>query len=481
MSSSLRALFVFSAIFASVCIADDVVVGTSDNFDSLVKNNKFVLAEFYAPWCGHCKNLEPEYSKAAATLKSAGSDVKLVKVDVTEEKELGEKHDVQGFPTLKWFREGKSSDYSGGRDHDAIVSWVKKKSGPPARQLANAAAVDAFAKEGDAVLLGLFKEGDADLKEFEKAAAALDDVQAGYTADADLAAKYAPAKAVMLQNFDDKLVKFEGKMEAAEIQKFAQGNSMPLVISFSTKTQGKIFGESAPKKHLLALYAEGYADKANIERELAAVAKEHRGSVLVITVEKTSDNDGVFNFFGVSDVTKPKIVSIDQSTGSMKKYFYDGELEHRAMKAWMADVLASKVSPNLKSEEEPATNPGPVKVVVGKTFKKEVTDSGKDVLIQFFAPWCGHCKALEPEFKQVGDEFKGVSSVVIAKIDATANEVDVPGVDVQGFPSLYFFKSGAADKPIKYKGGRTHKELSQFVRDNVGTPIPTGHGDKKEL
>jgi len=464
------------AVFAGICIADEVIVGSTNNFDGLIKDNKFVLAEFYAPWCGHCKNLEPEYSKAAASLK--GSEAKLVKVDATAEgRELAEKYNVQGFPTLKWFREGQVSDYSGGRDHDSIVAWVKKKTGPPARVLSDAAAVDAFSKEGDAVLLGLFEQGDAGLQEFEKAAGALDAIQAGHTSDADLIAKYAPAKVVMLQNFDDKLVKFDGKIEAAEIQKFGSSNALPLVVPFSTSTQSKIFGESAPKKHLLALHAEGFPDKANLDRELGAVAKEYRGDILAITVEKTNDNDGVFNFFGVSDVTKPKIVAIDQSSGAMKKFFYTGEQEHRAMKAWMGDVLAGKATADLKSEEEPKENSESVKVVVGKTFKSMVQDSGKDVMVEFYAPWCGHCKALDPEYKKLGEEFKAVSSVVIAKIDATQNEVDVPGVDVQGFPSLYFFKSGG-DKPLKYTGGRTQGDISKFIRDNAGTPI-TSHTEKE--
>ena len=91
-----------------------------------------------APWCGHCKALEPEYESAAKALAARdNNEVRLGKVDATIEGDLAQKFDVGGYPTLKFFKNHQTVglEYGGGRTKDDIITWLDKKSGPPAVEL----------------------------------------------------------------------------------------------------------------------------------------------------------------------------------------------------------------------------------------------------------------------------------------------------------------------------------------------------------
>ena len=130
---SLAAVLCASAASAADYFAEpaaEVVVLDTEAFESdVLKSEDLWLVEFYAPWCGHCQKLAPEWRDAAKRLKGE-KGVKLGAMDCTgDDKETCDTYKVKGFPTIKVFGKDKEKpeDYKGGRDADAIEAFVKKE------------------------------------------------------------------------------------------------------------------------------------------------------------------------------------------------------------------------------------------------------------------------------------------------------------------------------------------------------------------
>ena len=106
-------------------------------------------------------------------------------------------------------------------------------------------------------------------------------------------------------------------------------------------------------------------------------------------------------------------------------------------------------------------------------------DVNKHVLIEFYAPWCGHCKALESKYKKLAKQFKDEDSVVIAKFDATAND-SPPGFDFTGFPTIFFVRAGSNEISV-YQGQREVKDMSKFMRKEANISKKLKKKSKEEL
>jgi protein disulfide-isomerase A1 len=169
---------------------------------------------------------------------------------------------------------------------------------------------------------------------------------------------------------------------------------------------------------------------------------------------------------GLSGKVVPAVAIEKMQEGLHFAFDETAEITTEAVKEWVNKFLTGELQPTIKSEEIPATNDGPVKVVVAKSFNDIVLDNTKDVLFEFYAPWCGHCKSLAPIYEKLGEAFSSIPSVVIAKIDATANDVD-PKYGVRGFPTIKFFPADKKNTPVDYNGERTLDDLKSFVEDNA--------------
>eukprot|EP00049_Salpingoeca_infusionum_P017095 m.351735 g.351735 ORF g.351735 m.351735 type:complete len:463 (-) comp16334_c0_seq1:106-1494(-) len=441
---------------------DDVVTLGADNFDQVLADNEFVLVEFFAPWCGHCKKLAPEYAKAATALKADG--VVLGAVDATIDKDLASKFEVRGYPTLKLFKSGVATEYKGGRTADTIVSYIRKATGPPAKTLNSAEEVTAFAEDNKVVAVGYFAalEGD-EYDAFIKVAKADEKVAFAETTDsaaAEAAGVTAPA-VVIYKKFDEPIVKFDG--EFADLKDFIVANSVPSVIPFTMEVAGEIFQNPLGKVAML------FTDSDNAEYD--AIAKANKGKFVFSTSDSAQSR--LTSYIGVTKADFP-VFYIITTGGQMKKFPLEGEPTAEAIQAHLDGFLSGELKPTYKSEPVPKDNDGPVTVIVGKNFDDIVLDTKKDVLLEVYAPWCGHCKKLEPIYNELGEFYADNENIVIAKMDGTANEVE--GVEVRGFPTLKFYPAGSTDRSgSEYKGGRELEDFKKFLSENAKSA--SGHDE----
>ncbi|KAL1915922.1 uncharacterized protein VTP21DRAFT_6310 [Calcarisporiella thermophila] len=251
LKSAILALTPFTLLGLVLCQSNVVDLNPS-NFDKVIDGSKHALVEFYAPWCGHCKNLAPTYEELADAFSYAKDRVIIAKVNADEHRDLGQKFDVSGFPTLKWFPKStnKPEDYNKGRDLDSLAAFVKEKSG---------------------------------------------------------------------------------------------------------------------------------------------------------------------------------------------------------------------VAPRIKKQ------PSAVTVLSTSDFDEVALDKNKGVLVEFYAPWCGHCKNLAPIYEKVAQDFSTELDCVVANVDATQNESLAEKYGVTGYPTIKFFPKGDDKKPIDYDRSRSQKDFVDFLNEHCGT------------
>lgn len=309
------------AVAAEEEAASAVFKLNTETFDAFIAQHSYVLVEFYAPWCGHCKQLAPEYEKAARVLKGR---VPLATVDATKEKNLAKRYSVKGYPTLKFFRNKSPIFYDGGRTEQAILDWIEKMTGPPVKELRSLEELEAFKDKHDVVVVGFFHSQGPKTKAFEDAALGADktSIPFAYMFDTAVEHEYDPG-IHLFKKFDDGAAKYDGDlMDDGAILRFMNTERLPLFITYDDSAAHTVFGGDVKRQLLFFIGEEKHAAISGVVRRCAA---RHKGKVIFVHVPKVQQR--VLSYFGVKSSEYPTIRLVDsRGSGRMQKYKFDGDV-----------------------------------------------------------------------------------------------------------------------------------------------------------
>jgi len=466
---------------------DDVVDLVDTDFDSRLADVDTALVMFYAPWCGHCKRLKPEFEKAAGILLSNDPPVTLAKVDCTEGgKDTCGRFSVSGYPTIKIFRSGElSSDYNGPREANGIVKYMKAQVGPASKQIKTVAEADAILAKGEVVVFGLGAAGSDIMGVFDKVAAKMrENVAFAHSSEAAVLEKLGHKEGVVLfrpknlqSKFEDSQVVYDGKIKKDALEEWINTNYHGL-CGHRTGDNAKDFKNPLVVAYYSVDYVKNPKGTNYWRNRVLKVAKGHSG--INFAISNKDDFQHELSEYGFDYVKGDKpVVAAKDAKG--QKYKMTEEFSMETFGAFLTDLAEGKLEPYMKSEPIPETQ-GNVKVAVAKNFDELVTNNEKDVLVEFYAPWCGHCKKLTPIYDELGDKMEG-ENVEIVKMDATANDVP-PQFSVSGFPTLFWLPS-TTKKPVSYGGGRELDDFVNYIAEKATTELKKydrkGKPKKEEL
>ncbi len=422
---------------------------------------------FYAPWCGHCKRLKPEFELAASKLLVNDPPVHLVKVDCTEAgKDTCGRFDVRGYPTLKIFRAGEvSQDYNGPREAQGIIKYMKGQVGPASKELKSEEELSTFFEKNDVTVVS-YLEDEKDREVFQKVASALRETVAfgHYTGKSSQKSIVLRRPNHLHTKLEPSEVTYEGKVAKSDITDWINSNYHGLV-GHRTVDNMKDFVEPV----VIAFYSVDYVKNVKgtnyWRNRIMKVAKENDD--FKFAVSNKDDFLQEAQEYGLSAVSADKPEIVIRSNG--KKYVMSEEFSVDTFRDFLVKFNKGELEPYLKSEAIPEDNDSnAVKVAVAKNFDSLVQESKKDVLIEFYAPWCGHCKKLSPVYDELGQKLAD-EDVEIVKMDATANDVPSP-FDVRGFPTLYWLPA-KSKTPEPYNGGRELDDFIQFIAKKASSEL----------
>ncbi|CCW63187.1 unnamed protein product [Phytomonas sp. EM1] len=459
----MRSVLLFFAVLIALTRASaDVVELTSKNFDEVIAKDGITFIKFFTTWCGYCKKAAPEFANASDILKDVAT---LAEVDCDKERNICKRFEVNGYPKFLLFRKGVNiSTFSGQRVASEMVDYVKVQMASDTNSVSSEEEFEKVKSENPRVCLIKTKSDETELAKLVNKL--IPKYKATYRFVVINDEKVSPDDSMesitVYRKGDDKEV-FDGNLSSEALSTFLDKAPVMFIGTLSPESIPFYSKLSHEKIGILLMGSETTDERI---ADLRLVAKKYRNKITVISFEGESNE--VSKNIGLPEDTKyPAFVLTHDNTAY--PHPTDIQANSSTIDAFMQKYLNGEVKPIQKSQpipEEP-TKDG-LTILVGKTIDSYIK-KGKNLMIFFNAPWCGHCNKLHPIY----DEFAkshGSDNLIISKIDGTANDFNRTMFNVNGFPTIYFIPAGSQEAMF-YNGKRTVEDLAAFVKKHMKEPV----------
>ncbi|KAG7033399.1 Protein disulfide-isomerase 5-2, partial [Cucurbita argyrosperma subsp. argyrosperma] len=295
--------------------ADGTVLELDEsNFDLAISSFDYILVDFYAPWCGHCKRLSPELDAAAPQLAKLKEPIVLAKLNADKFTRLAKKYDVDAYPTIKIFMHGVPVDYYGPRKAELLVRYLKKFVAPDVSILESDSSINEFVEASgpyfpiylgfglDESIISKFAIKYKKKAWFSVAKGFSEDIMVSYDFDK------VPALVSIHPNYNNERSIFYGPFEDKFLEEFIKQSLFPLVLPINYDTL-KLLKDDERKIALTIVKDEDDDQTKNLINLLKAAASANRDLVFAYVGAKQW---GEFaDSFGDKKTTLPKMIIWD--------------------------------------------------------------------------------------------------------------------------------------------------------------------------
>ncbi|CAD7683602.1 unnamed protein product [Nyctereutes procyonoides] len=454
----------------------NLLVLTPPGLIQMLNQTRFLMVLFHNTSSKQSRNLAKELGKAVEVMGKGKNGLGFGKVDITVEKELQKEFDVKKAPELKLFFEGNRSEpisCKGVVESAALVVWLRRQISQKAFLFNNTQQVLEFVKSRPLVIVGFFQDLEEEVAElFFDMIKDFPELTFGVISISNAIGRFHVTLDSLLVFKKGKIVKREELINDITnkqvINQVIKQHLTDFVIEYNTENKDLIY-ELHILNHMLLFASKSSESFGMIMQHYKLASKEFTNKILFILVDADEPRNGhIFKYFRITEVNIPCVQILNLSSDARYKMPSE-EITYENLKKFGRSFLNRSAKKHQSSEDIPKYwDQGPVKQLVGKNFNVVVFDKERDVFVMFYAPWSEKCKALFPVLEELGRKYQNHSTVTIAKIDITANEIQLMYLDRYPFFNLFPTDTQQA---IMYTGEHTMKGFSDFLESQIKTRI----------